>query len=125
MPEDVEQGDCISCWVFVLFLPKDIGNERKVVARRHEVPDNLDHFPNTSTTIRDFFCIEPNSNEWLEQIFSVFGDLVLSNKQCVFELVKGFGFGLAAILEFGDVVDALSKKRGTSLTRESRLREIR
>ena len=55
----------------------------------------------------------------------MFGDFILSDEECVFELVKGLGFGLATVLEFGDFVDALYGKGGTSLTRGSRLREMR
>lgn len=125
MPEDVEQGNCIFCWVFVLFLSEDICNKGEVIPWRDEVPDDFHHFPYTSSAIRDIFGIEPNSDEWFEQKLSVFGDLIFSDEQRVFELVESFSFGLAAILEFGDVVDALSRQGGTSLTKESRLREIR
>ena len=55
----------------------------------------------------------------------MWGDGLLTQKECVLELGDGFEFGLGGVGELEDLLDALSEGMGTRVMSLSRLRETK
>lgn len=125
MPENVQKDYCIFYWVLVFLLAEDIDDQGNVVCRFDKVSNNLYDLINLLLWVRNVFSIMWNFDQWLQNSFSMLGDTVLPNQQCEFELVQSLWFGLVAVRELGDFVNALNNVKYTNLTSWSRLRAIR